>query len=92
MASVYFSDIAEQDLIDIYYFIAIENQAPEQAERFLSELRETTINVLSTTPLIGREYSEGIRFIVHKRYVITYCVQGNDVIIAEIYAPGRNWR
>ncbi len=92
MAAVYFSDIAEQDLIDIYYFIAVENQAPEQADKFLTELRENTINLLSANPYIGREHRNGIRFIVHKKYTITYCIKGNDVIIVEIYAPGRNWR
>lgn len=90
--AVYFSDTAEQDLVDIYYYIGIENHAPEQADKFLKELRETVIGQLSIFPLSGVLHRDNIRFMVFKRYVITYQVIREDVIIAEIYSQGRNWR
>lgn len=90
--NVYFSGFAEQDLIDIYHFIAIENHAQEQADKFISELRASVIDQLSQFPKSGQALHNNSRFITFKKYVITYFTKGGDVIITEIHPPGKNWR
>lgn len=91
--SVYFSIEAEQALIDIYHYIAIENHAPKNAAAFLANLRIETVDLLSHSPKAGRVYRDNIRFIVWRNYTVTYIIHDNDdVIIADIFSPGQNWR
>lgn len=89
---VYFSRIAEQTLVNIYHYIAVENHAPENAEQFIKGLRQSTVNLLSHSSKIGRLYRDNVRFIIYKNYTITYAIDGDAVIIADVYAPGKNWR
>ncbi len=89
---VIFSAAADRKLIEIYRYIAIENHAPESAEKLLADIRKQ-VTILADMPKIGRVFtSENIRFIVIRKHVIVYKIKGDTVIITQIYGAGENWR
>ncbi len=89
---VIFSAAADRKLVEIYRYIAIENHAPESAEKLLADIREQ-VKILADMPKIGRVFtSENIRFIVIRKHVIVYKIKGNTVTITQIYSAGENWR
>lgn len=91
---VVFLENAEQELVAIYRYIAVENNAPDSAEKLVSELEEKTVNLLSHSPEIGRRIDDefNIRFIVVRNYSIVYKVENDRVSVMNIYRAGRNWR
>lgn len=90
--TVSYSQQAKNSLINIYRYIAIEQQAPENADSFLNYLQETVFNSLSHTPKMGRLWRDNTRFLVVKRYVVLYEVFSDEVLIIDIIVPGTNWR
>lgn len=91
---VNFLDTAEQDLIEIYRYIGIENQSPENAEKLIYELEHRTVFLLSDFPEAGRRIDdkENIRFIVVKNYSVVYKIVNNQIFVMNFYRAGRNWR
>ncbi len=91
---VNFLETAEQDLIDVYRYIAVENHAPESAERLIQELEQKTVKMLSDFPQIGKriDSSENIRFIVVRNYSVIYKIVENQIFIMNFYGAGRDWR
>lgn len=90
---VVFSQTAKQALIDIYRYIAIDNHAPENAEKLIMELEQTTLSLLSHSPKIGRKFSgDNIRFIVVRKHTILYKITAKHIRIINIYPAGSNWR
>lgn len=91
---VVFLQAAEQTLIEIYRYIAIENHAPESADKLIAELQEKTVSLLSHSPEIGRRIDDefNIRFIVVRNYSVVYKVENDKISVMNIYRAGRNWR
>lgn len=83
---------ARQSLVEIYRYIAIEQQSPENADSFLTYLEKTVFEMLNEQPKIGRLWQKNTRFIVVKRYVILYEVLTDGVLVLDVIAPGTNWR
>jgi toxin ParE1/3/4 len=80
---------AEQDLLDIWQYIALDNE--QQATKFLSELREKICN-LSLFPFSGIQRDDlhkGIFLIIHKKYSIFYIVKNESVLIARVLHGSR---
>jgi toxin ParE1/3/4 len=70
---------AEQDLIDIWTYIALDNE--RAADRVLDALERKT-RLLARNPNIGRERSDiaaGMRSIISGSYLILYRIFGGDV-------------
>ncbi len=89
---VIFSKNADQKLLQIYYYIAIENHSPESAEKLIFDIREKT-KILAENPKIWTIFTdENTRFIVARNHVILYKIKGNQVIISQIFWAGENWR
>lgn len=81
---------AEQDLDDIWDFIADDN--PEAARRLIADLVKKCQN-LGDSPLIGRKRDDlyrDLRSFPHGRYVIFYRVVEGGVVILRIVASARN--
>ena len=70
---------AEEDLIDIWTYIALDDE--RAADRVLDELeRKTTL--LASNPNIGRErfdIAAGVRSVVSGSYLILYRILGDEV-------------
>jgi toxin ParE1/3/4 len=72
MKTIRVAERAQEDLLEIWEYIAREN--PENAERLLQSFREKFVLLLSH-PLIGRERNEiflGLRSFPAGRYIIFY--------------------
>lgn len=72
MTRIVFSDLADEDLIDIWVGIAPDNEAA--ADRIVDEIHEVT-PMLITYPLLGRAADElrtGARAFVHGNYLVIY--------------------
>lgn len=91
MKKVIFTPKAKDSLANIYHYIAFKNKDIENANRFIDELITIATDVLSTSPKAGRSIGNNIRFIVHKKYTITYTIVDDNVLIGNIYR-GQNWR
>ena len=66
--------LAQEDLFEIWHFIAVENNNPENADRFIDELDAQLWN-LAQNPGIGtlkEVYVKGVRQFVFKGYLIFY--------------------
>jgi plasmid stabilization system protein ParE len=65
---------AEDELLEIGYFIALNN--PKNSQRFMDELVATFTASLSTSPEIGEVYQGDIRKLSYKKYTAFYRVNG----------------
>ncbi len=92
MYSIIYSKQAKNSLVQIYRYIAVEQQAPDNANRFINQLQEKTCALLSQHPKAGRLWKKDTRFIVVKRYVVLYEILADTVLILDIIVPGKNWR
>ncbi len=83
---------AEEDLYEIWHYIAIERQNPLNADAFIHQL-DAAFQVIGRTPEIGvlkNEYSENIRQYVFGNYLIFYSVRANDIQIVRVMHGNRD--
>jgi plasmid stabilization system protein ParE len=83
------TDRAEANLEEIADYIAVDNL--DRAFSFTRELRERCHRI-PKTPLaapLAPEFGEGIRKLVHGRYLILYRVNQDSIVIAGIYHSAR---
>jgi plasmid stabilization system protein ParE len=87
------TDIAEECLLDISEYIALDN--PTRAETFIREMVKSFTNTLSVFPLAGKVYEEletkmEIRSLAYKKYVCFYWVNNDVVEILSILNSAQN--
>lgn len=83
-ASVHRTDRAEQDLMEIWSYIAIES--PRAADRLLDRIEERTRQLahLPSSAVARDELGSGIRSLVVERYLVFYRVSENAVSILRV--------
>ncbi len=85
--AILYSDPALSHLDEIYYYIAVTNQSPENATRFMQRLDEA-ISQLELFPEMGRardDWEPGIRLFVYKGYAVLYRIlEERDVLIEAV--------
>ncbi len=83
---------AEEDLYQIWYYIAVKNKSPLNAKRFISRLNGV-FNKLSSNPKIGVakfEYSNNLHQYNVGQYLVFYFPVENGVEIARVLHGARN--
>lgn len=84
---------AENELDDIWYFIARESGNADIAERFVRSLTEH-FYLLSRNPYIGRrrddDLNPGVRSLPVGQYVIFYRIENEDVLIQHVVRGSRD--
>ncbi|QDC00067.1 type II toxin-antitoxin system RelE/ParE family toxin [Mesorhizobium sp. 8] len=78
------SALAEDDLIEIWLYVATEN--PDAADRLLDRF-ERRIRLLATQPLSGvarDDLGREIRQVVVGNYLLLYRVEGDDILIPRV--------
>lgn len=81
---------AEQDLLEIWYYIALDN--PERATRYLKQL-EQTLHTIAAMPHMGKQRPElhpNIRSVIHEHYVIFYRLMQEGVEIVRVLHTARD--
>jgi toxin ParE1/3/4 len=90
MASLSWSNIAKNDLREIFEYIARDSKY--YAETFVKRIQQET-KVLKTFPKIGRKVPETnnelIREIIFQNYRIIYKISKNEIVIATIFHSAR---
>jgi plasmid stabilization system protein ParE len=74
MARVLWTPVAESDLEDILFYIALIDRRPAIGERLFYEIRDRIADY-SYKPLAGHEHPHappGWRYVKHKRWLIFY--------------------
>lgn len=90
MARARLSRLAEQDLLEIWSYIARDN--PDAADRFVDLLTEKC-GLLAEAPEMGRrreELSPRLRSFPVGRYVIFYRIAERDIEVARIISAYRD--
>jgi plasmid stabilization system protein ParE len=90
MLSLIKSPTSEEDLIDIWLYIA-EDQ-PVNADRWLDRLNEAMIN-LTEMPKMGVERSElikGLRSYPVGKYILYYRINGDQLEIVRVLSSSRD--
>ncbi len=83
---------ADEFLYNLFEYIAIEKQAPESANKVVSEIQEG-IQILKESPKMGTKLKgENIRFLVIGNYVAVYEIAKTHITITNYYGKGQNWR
>lgn len=88
----FLSPPAEEDLSDIWAYIALGGDAPDAADRLLETVRRKCV-ALARTPGIGRlreELGPGIRSLAVGRYVIFYRAIPEGIEVARVLAGERD--
>lgn len=89
---IVFSKKASDKLLSIYFYIAHEQHAPENAENLIKQIQEQS-QILTVTPKIGTALeNDKKRFIVVKNHVLVYEIKEEIVLIVQVYGAGENWR
>ena len=90
MAEVLYTEAARRDLIDLWQYYALVEEA--LADRILNRI-DLRIRLLADQPLIGRERSEfdlpGLRSIAIRPHVIFYSVPNDDQVVIHRVVDGR---
>ncbi|MBT3201040.1 MAG: type II toxin-antitoxin system RelE/ParE family toxin [Phycisphaerales bacterium] len=84
------TDQAEEDLIDIWSYIADDNS--DAADRLLDEI-DKTCDTLADNPKLGRpreELSDGLRSLHVGNYVILYRSGGEGIIVIRVLHGARD--
>jgi len=85
---------AEEELDEIWYYIATESSSIDVAERMLDAINDQ-FALLSKHPLLGRSRDDlrpGLRSIAVGAYVIIYRVEHEDVVILHVLQGRRDIR
>lgn len=92
MASVYRTDQAEEDLFDIWYFIAVIKKSKTAAERFIRKL-DIKMKFLAENPNVGtpRDHlSQGLRMWPVGNYEIFYLISDSGIIVVRVLERHRD--
>lgn len=93
--SIRFLGIAEEDLIEIVSYIALDN--PDAAEKLASKI-EDNILLLSDNPLIGKRPREiefkrlNYYYLIVDNYLIFYTIESNTVFIHRILHSASDYK
>lgn len=80
------SEEADEDMYDIWHFIAIVNSNPNNADKFIDEFDEV-FSMIARNPFIGvlrDELVKGIRQVVFRGYLIFYIPSKNGIEIIRV--------
>lgn len=83
---------AKEDLEELWFYIAIEKNNPENAERFISLLGNRFIEI-AESPNIGlvrNDLAEGIRQFPFKNFLIFYKIIENGIEVSRVLYGPRN--
>ena len=84
---------AEDELDQIWYYVAIESGSADVADRLIDSLT-TRFFMLARYPQMGRrreaDLRPGLRSFPVGAYVILYCIDGEDVLILHVARASRN--
>lgn len=92
MAVVRKTKQANEDLYQIWYYIAVEHGNPRNAERFIDLLDQAMVD-LSKSPNLGtskEEYIKGIRQFVFQKYLILYFVLEDGIEVVRVLHSARD--
>lgn len=89
MPTVHRTAAAEQDLQDILFHIAVEEERPIVAQKVLDELVErcnqlAELSSVATEGTLASRIGEGVRLVAHKRWVILFRYVPDGVMILRI--------
>lgn len=92
---IYFSSEAERNLANIYYYIAVTCDSPQNAKKILKEIKEKINRLLPDFPEIGQSISKvhrNIRRLICGKYIITYSYNKEEqyILIEEIKLSSQN--
>ncbi|MBV8144190.1 MAG: type II toxin-antitoxin system RelE/ParE family toxin [Gammaproteobacteria bacterium] len=90
MNRIVFTELAEDDLIDIWVGIATDNEVA--ASRLVDEIHEVTRKLL-TFPRMGRiadELRPGARAFVHASYLLVYRPMAYGIAVLRVVHGGRD--
>lgn len=87
------TQLAEQDLDDIYVFGAL-HFGTRQAERYSDGL-DACLELLATQPMMAPERAElakPVRVHPHGSHDIVYEIEHDDVLVLRVFDQRRDWR
>ena len=90
MTRVVFTELAEDDLIDIWVRIAPDNEAA--ADRLIDDIHDSTRRLLQF-PLMGREAERlhaGARSLTHRDYLIVYGPMDYGIAVLRVVHGSRD--
>ncbi len=92
MAQVKKTHQANEDLYEIWHYIAIENQNPENAERFIDSIDKALYTLAQNTKIgsAKNEYQKGLRQFAFKKYLIFYFPLKNGIEVIRIIHGARD--
>jgi toxin ParE1/3/4 len=93
MPRIFRTPQANEDLLGIWKYIAIDQQNPAIADHVLREL-DATVHLLAENPLLGQSierYRPELRMFTRWRYIIFFQPIANGIQIFRILHGARAW-
>jgi plasmid stabilization system protein ParE len=92
MARAYWTKFAESEFEEILRYIREEAQRPETARRLATEIRDAVDDHARRTLPGGRHSAlpAGWLYLMHKRWLIAYVMEGEDIIVQRIVDASRD--
>ena len=92
MSSLRRTSRANEDLLDIWAYIAIEQETPERADYVLREL-DSVANTLSENPLLGQkadQFRPGLRMFCKWNYILFYEPLDDGILVYRVLHGARS--
>ncbi len=93
MAHAQWTPSAEEDLIEIAYWIAVQSQRPLTARRIVVEIKDKA-GRYAATPRIGQRHPDlpdGWFYFRHKRWVIVYQPRDDGIDVLRVVDATRDF-
>jgi len=93
MSRALWTPLAESELEDIVYYIAVEDQRPLTAERIAREIRNRA-ETIAGTPAIWQKHPDlppGWFYVLHKRWVITFQKHPSGIEVLRVIDASRDF-
>ena len=93
MARAEWTPTAEDELTEIAYWIAVEDERPATARKIVEEIQHKA-DVYSATPGIGQRHSdltEGWFYFRHKRWIVVYRPREYGIDVLRVVDAARDF-
>jgi len=93
MLKISLKPLAKRDLLEIWFYIAEQNQNPEAADKLISKIHSQFV-LIQKKPRLGRvleRVKPEIRKLVFKNYLVFYRVTDTHIEVVRCLHSARDW-
>ena len=93
MAKAFWAQLAEDELEEIAYYIAVNDRRPETAAKIVTELKDKAQHY-ADNPATGQRHPDmpdGWLHFIHKRWIVVYQAHNEGILVLRVIDGSRDF-